>query len=826
MNLYNGHPGLSQQEAADRLRQEGPNVLWEADKKTIPGIALRVFTEPMVLLLLLAALLYFLLGEADEGFLLLAAILVVASISFYQSAKSDQALRELGKLSQPRVDVLRDGVLKPLPATEIVRGDLLLVEEGMNLPCDGTIIRAFDLSINEAALTGESVPVYRQPGEMVYAGTSVSTGSVYLEAVATGMKTALGRLGSSMAAMKKEKTLLQKQIDRFVYGMAWAGLAAFVLILSVHFLETRDFLHSLLRGLTVAMALIPEEIPVAFASFMALGALRLSTFHVLTREPGTVESLGTATVICADKTGTLTTGEMNLAFLGTDAGTVETASGKIEQADALNLLRIARIASEPRPFDAMEKAIDSVFQENFGTFHLSLVREYPLAGNPPMMSHVVRSGENFQAAAKGAMEKILEVCRVDGDKKESILAQAHAFTRKGYRVLGVASAFHAAGDFPARQEDFHWKYLGFLCLFNPPKENAAGVVKGFQQAGIRVKMITGDHPATASAIAAMLGMDSPQKIMTGAEVMQADEISLGEMVREVHVFARMFPDAKLKVVKALKAAGEVVAMTGDGVNDGPALKAAHMGVAMGKRGTEIARQAASLILVNDDLQGMLEAVALGRKIRLNLKKAVTYIVSIHVPVILTVTVPLLLGWSFSELFTPVHVIFLELVMGPTCSIAFENEPPEAGQMQRPPLKADGNFLSFRELLLSVVQGLGISLVILFLYHADMQSGMAAEAIRTRAFSILVFSNVLLTLVNRSFLRSFLETLFVPNRILWLMLGVTLLLLGLSIYLPPVRNLFGFVRMEWQELMFCFMVSLPGVLWVEVLKWYRRTRLML
>jgi len=828
MNLYNGHPGLSQEEAEIRLKEDGPNVLFEPGKRSLFALALSILAEPMVLLLVAAALLYFILGEFPEGYMLLGAIMVVASISFFQTVKSDNALRELGKLTQPRVDVLRDGVLKPLPATEIVRGDLVLVEEGMNFPCDGRIIRAFDLGINEAALTGESVAVSKLPGDPVFAGTLVSSGSVYFETTATGTRTELGKLGKSMEDLTKEKTVLQIQIDRFVRSMAWVGFGAFLTILAVHYLETGNFIHALLRGLTVAMALIPEEIPVAFASFMALGALRLSGFNVLAREPRTVESLGSATVICADKTGTLTTEGMELACLVGPNVEFQTASGQTPEAGTLAILRAARISSEPKPFDAMEKAISDVYDVHFGSFSDPLVMEYPLSGVPPMMTHVAKNKEGRnEVAAKGGLEKILEVCRLPESTQEAIHAQSLQFTKQGYRVLGVASAeYESEGDFPARQEEFDWKFLGFLCLFNPPKPNAAKVVKGFLDAGIKVKMITGDFPATASAIAAMVGISSADKVLTGDEVMKMPPEELAERVGAVQVFARMFPEAKLRVVQALKSRGEVVAMTGDGVNDGPALKAAHIGVAMGNRGTEMARQAASLVLINDDLNGMLDAVALGRKIYQNLKKAVSYIVSIHVPIILTVTLPLLLGWSFTELFTPIHVIFLELVMGPTCSIAFENEPAEAGQMQLNPRKPRDTFFSGRELGRSIFQGLAISALILFLYRADMQAGLAPEAIRTRAFSVLVFSNVLLTLANRSFMLSFLQTLFIPNRLLWLMLGITVALLFLSVYQPAVRALFGFVRLEWQEMLFCFMVALPAVLWVECLKWYRRRKLML
>jgi Ca2+-transporting ATPase len=473
----------------------------------------------------------------------------------------------------------------------------------------------------------------------------------------------------------------------------------------------------------------------------------------------------------------------------------------------------------------MEKAISVVYEQFFGPYSDTLVMEYPLSGKPPMMTHVIENQDGERkVAAKGGLEKILEICGSGKVEKEQILTEAGIFSAKGFRVLGVASTSFGTGDFPARQEAFEWKFLGFLCLFNPPKENAKSVISGFYDAGVQVNMITGDYPSTALAIAEMVGIQN-SKVLTGEEILNMDSEELKAIAGDVHVYARMFPDAKLRVIQALKDRGEVVAMTGDGVNDGPALKAAHIGVAMGKRGTEIARQAASLVLVNDDLQGMLSAVELGRKIYLNLKKAVSYIVSIHIPIILTVAIPLIFGWSFSELFTPVHVIFLELVMGPTCSIAFENEPAEKGSIRNHSGKRGQGLFSSQELGRSLLQGLFISAVILFVYRSDLQAGLPEDVIRTRAFAILVFCNILLTLANRSFTQSILKTLFLPNRILWFMLALTAGILLLAIYQPFLRNIFGFALLEWQELLFCLMAALPAVLWVELLKWYRRRSLM-
>ena len=446
-----------------------------------------------------------------------------------------------------------------------------------------------------------------------------------------------------------------------------------------------------------------------------------------------------------------------------------------------------------------------------------MLHEYPLAGSPPMMTHVRQIDGEMVVAGKGAVEHILAVCHLAPAEAEEIRRVARQLSGQGYRVLGVARGTYAPPDFPANQDDFTWAFLGLVALENPPKANAAAVLRSFAEAGIRVKMITGDFPETAQAIARQIGLPGAETLLTGPQVMALDAAELRLRAADTAVFARMFPEAKLRVVEALKQNGEVVAMTGDGVNDGPALKAAHIGVAMGRRGTEVARQAASLVLVDDDLGSMVTAIAQGRRIYQNFKKAVFYVVSIHIPIVLTVAVPLLAGWSWTNLFTPVHIIFLELVMGPTCSIAFENEPAEAGQMQQPPRPLTATFLAGAELGRSLVQGLGIAAAVLGVYYVAMRQGQPVAVGRTLVFATLVLSNIFLTLVNRSFTQSVFRTLRVPNRVLWLMLGLTLGLLLATQLVPSARVLFGFAPMSAAALGGCALAALAGVGWVEIYK---------
>jgi len=617
LNSPNDYPGLSQADAIKLLKSVGPNTLFSAKKRNPFAIGFEILTEPMLLLLLAAASLYFVLGQWNEGWMLVIAILIVASISFFQNLKSDNALVALGRMTSPKIKVRRDGQFVVIPIEEIVPGDLVNLEEGMNIPADGEVLSSNDLSINESQLTGESIPVAKEVGDPIFAGTLISTGSLYFKVALTGHQTQIGKLGKSLVSIEKEKTYLQAQIERFVTQMAWIGVGAFLIILGVNYFQSQNFIAALLQGLTIAMATIPEEIPVAFASFMALGAVRLATMNVLAREPQTVESLGSATVICTDKTGTLTTEGMTVSHLVTPLESLSAPFTDLPSDRISELLLYARLASEPEPFDAMETAISELYVKTTDqVFNWELIQEYPLEGKPPMMTHVYRnaSGQLF-VAAKGGIERILNVCKVSESEAEHIRKVSLDLSSQGYRILGVAKAeVLSEGNFPESQNDFNWTYLGMVALLNPPKPNAKEVVAGFYSAGISVKMITGDFPETASAIAGMVGIADPGKVLTGDDVMAMPDDKLKVGLHSVNVYARMYPEAKLRIVNVLKKMGEVVAMTGDGVNDGPALKSANIGVAMGKRGTEVARQAASLVLVNDDLQGMLDAIALGRKI--------------------------------------------------------------------------------------------------------------------------------------------------------------------------------------------------------------------
>ena len=818
--------GLSDADVLKSRAEHGRNTFTGSAASPLLATLKEVVLEPMFLLLAVASAIYIALGQTAEAVTLIAALLAVSGISVYQSLRSDRALGALRELTQAQAQVWRNGKLTAVALEDIVVGDTLLAEEGGRIPADGIVQSGNDFSIDEAVLTGESVLVTKQNGDQVYAGTSATTGGARLTVTAVGAASQLGRIGRSLEGIQTEKTPLQRQIGGFVLRMAWIGVAAFGLVWGVNYARSGDWVTALLFGLTLAMSVLPEEIPVAFSSFMALGAARLARAGVLTKRPQTVESLGSATVICTDKTGTITTTGMTLKRVySLETATLEALPGNLTDS-AQRVLAYAVWASETAPFDPMEQAIVAAHNDlHPASIGYPMVHEYPLSGTPPMMTHVRRapSGE-LVIAAKGAVEHVLRVCQLEPAQLEQLRGVTSQLSKDGYRVLGVASGAYGKSDFPVDQDDFKWSLLGLVALENPPKDDASAVIRAFTDAGIRVKMITGDYLETAQAIARQVGLPDSKIFLTGDQVMAMDDATLERQASQTAVFARMFPEAKLRVVQALKRSGAIVAMTGDGVNDGPALKAAHIGVSMGRRGSEVARQAASLVLVNDDLGSMVEAIRQGRRIYQNLKKAVAYIVSIHIPIILTVAVPLLMDWKIANLFTPIHVIFLELVMGPTCSIAFENEPAEANQMRQPPRAASDSFLAGADLIRSIAQGLSIALAVLGVYFVAMRQGESVTVVRTLVFTTLVLSNILLTLVNRSFTQSVFATLRVPNRWLWLMLGLTFALLLTTLFVAPARTLFGFAPVSAVAVGWCVLAALIGVGWIEIYKAVLRLRL--
>ncbi|MCB9232047.1 MAG: cation-translocating P-type ATPase [Bacteroidia bacterium] len=807
---------------ANRLEFKKENPVWEAIKD--------LAKEPMVLLLLVASLLYFVNGDWGDGIFLATAIVLVAAISLYQDKRSRNALEKLKSFSQPACKVIRDGAVVEIGTEELVMGDCLMVEEGTIIAADGEILHSNDFSVNESILTGESLSVFKDStaeNRQVFRGTTVASGLALVQVTAIGNETRWGEIGLSLQKVEEEKTPLEKQINNFVKKMVFAGGVVFLIVWGINFFESRDFLDSLLKALTLAMSILPEEIPVAFTTFMALGAWRLMKMGIVVKQMKTVETLGSATVICTDKTGTITENRMNLARLFVPAeGRIIAPDQPLREAEK-ELISFAMWASEPIPFDPMEVALHEAYTQLIGgedRLHFQMQHEYPLGGRPPMMTHVFANAEGRRIiAAKGAPEALIRVSNLGEARVKEVEAAIETLTKDGYRVLGVGESLFEGEDFPGEQQELKFGFKGIIAFYDPPKANISEVFSQFYQAGIEVKIVTGDNANTTRAIAREIDFQGFEKALNGDELMEMSEAELEARVADTRIFTRMFPEAKLRIINALKANKEIVAMTGDGINDGPALKSAHIGIAMGEKGTEIAKQAASLILLEDDLSKMVDAVAMGRKIYSNLKKAIQYIISIHLPIILVIFLPLALGWIYPNIFSPIHIIFMELIMGPTCSIIYENEPMEKDTMLQKPRPFSSTFFSGRELLTSLIQGLAIAAAALFIYRYGVDQEWAEGQVRAMVFTVLISANIFLTLVNRSFYYSVLTTLRYKNRLLPMMIGITVVLTASLIYIPPLARFFQFETPDLKQLGLSILAGFAGVIWFEGVKgWKRRS----
>lgn len=817
-----GIKGLTSSQVSEARALHGRNeVIREAHYflTTVKGL----FKDPMLLLLLVASSLYFISGEVGNGVFMISAIFLVIGISWYQESRSRNALAALKSLTQPTSKVIRDGATVEIRREEIVVGDFMIVEEGSSVPADGVIVHSNDFSVNESILTGESMPVSKNKEENhneVFQGTTVTGGLAICEVKAIGAATSLGKIGKSLESIDEEDTPLQKQIGNFVKKMAYVGAAVFFIVWGIYYFRSHQVLSSLLKALTLAMSILPEEIPVAFTTFMALGAWRLMKLGIIVKHTKTVETLGSATVICTDKTGTITENRMSLARLFVLA-TNKIVTPEKATSEEKELITVAMWASEPIPFDPMEIALHEAYGKSTATdsrpeYHM--VHEYPLGGRPPMMTHVFENAAGHRIiAAKGAPEAMMQVAHLNEEEKRNILSAIQTLAEEGFRVLGVGISTFAGNDFPVNQQQLTFRFMGLVAFYDPPKKNIARVFDSFYKAGIAVKIITGDNAATTSTIARQIGFKGAEKTMNGEELLKLSEEELNVNVMKVTIFTRMFPDAKLRILNALKANHQIVAMTGDGVNDGPALKAAHIGIAMGKKGSEIAKEVSSLILSDDDLAKMVDAVAMGRRIYSNLKKAIQYIISIHIPIILTVFIPLVLGWIYPGIFTPVHVIFLELIMGPTCSIIYENEPMEKNTMQQQPRPVTDTFFSMRELGTSIIQGLVITAGTLFIYQYSVRQGYSEEVTRTMIFLTLIAANVSLTLVNRSFYYSILTTLGYKNNLVLFITGTTIGLTTLLLLIPAFTRFFKFDVMDAFQLMLSIGIGCASVIWFELVK---------
>jgi Ca2+-transporting ATPase len=749
--------GLDTATAAQRLREEGPNELGVSQRRTVLDMAWDVVREPMFLLLMGAGTIYLVMGDAQEAMILLGFVVIIMTITVLQERRTDNALEALRDLSSPRALVVRGGETLRIPGREVVREDVLLLAEGDRVPADGLLLQAHELATDESMLTGESEAVSKQaPEGQVFAGTMVVSGQGMVRVTAIGRHTELGRIGQSLQTIGLQASPLREEMARLTRRLVVIGVVLCALLGGLFWALRGGWLEAVLAGITLAMGILPQELPVIMIVFLALAARRLAAQQVLTRRLNAIETLGQTTVLCVDKTGTLTQNRMAVAALCVADQTLDTLemSGASLPEAFHELIEYAVLASEIEPHDPMEQAFHRLAGAHVEiTEHLhpqwTLAREYELSPELLAMSHLWRDRENAHdvVAAKGAPEAVIDLCHLPAAQREQIAASAAAMADRGLRVLGVAKARHQPeSDWPEIQHDFDFEWVGLVGLADPLRPEVPGVVAQCQRAGIRVVMITGDHPRTAAAIAKQAGIHS-EGVVTGDDLAAMAPADLARNVVKVNVFARVKPQQKLALVEALKARGDVVAMTGDGVNDAPALKAAHIGIAMGQRGTDVAREAASLVLLQDDFSSIVQAIHRGRRTYANLRQAMVYTLAVHVPIIGLALLPVLLGLPL--VLAPLHIAFLELVIDPACSLVFEAEAGDADLMERPPRRTSEPLLSSTQVVLSLMQGGLVTAVVVGVYVWALAQGAATSLASTAAFVVLVVGNAALILPSRS-----------------------------------------------------------------------------
>jgi P-type Ca2+ transporter type 2C len=827
--------GLTHVEAAQRLKQGGPNQLPVADKRTLFKIMFEVLREPMLGLLIGGGLVYLLIGDVKEAIVLLFFACLSVLITVVQEARTEQVLSALRDLSSPKATVIRDGLTQQIACASVVRGDIIRLAEGERVPADGRLVSVQDLSADESLLTGESVPVRKvtasdqqtvaRPGgddlPFVYSGSLIVRGSGLAEVTATGQNSEIGKIGQSLAALETTAPHLKQQTQKLVGLFAVVGGVVSLLVVVLYGTLRGSWLEAILAGIAVGMSMLPEEFPVVLAVFMAMGAWRISKARVLTRRATAIEALGSASVLCTDKTGTLTQNLMTIRDLRLPDGSgLSLDSQSTSLSDPFQvLIRSGVLASSVEPFDPMEKAFHTLGKALSidQILPTSLVKTYPLRPEYLVMSNVWRGASDqdpYSIAAKGAPEAMADLCQLTPDQRAHLKSQVDEMAGAGLRVLGVAQAVWAEQTLPETQQEFKWVYLGLIGLADPLRPNVPAAIKACKAAGIRVVMITGDYPQTAKAIARGAGLDEGD-VLTGDVLATLSDAQLAQRIRAVSVFARIMPEQKLKIVAALKANGAVVAMTGDGVNDAPSLKAADIGIAMGGRGTDVAREAAAIVLLDDDFGAIVTTVKLGRRIYDNLRKAMRFIFAVHVPIAGLALLPLLFGLPI--LLGPMHIAFLEMVIDPVCSLVFEAESAEEDVMNRPPRDAHEPLFSKPMIGWSLIQGALAFVVVASIFVMSLWRGMAVDEVRAMTFLALIMSVVALILVNRSQGRSLLKAIMRPNKALVIILMLIGLMLGVTLFVPVVADLFRFKPLSMGDVLIALSAGVFVLIGLEAVK---------
>ncbi|MGB8491227.1 MAG: cation-translocating P-type ATPase, partial [Bacteroidales bacterium] len=712
-----------------------------------------------------------------------------------------------------------------------------VLQEGDRVPADALVLKNNNLLADESLLTGESAAVRKRemkegdvlfiPGgddlPVVYSGSMIVQGNGLVLVTATALNTEIGKIGKALESVKEEPTRLKREMGILVRRLAITGMLLCVVVIVLYSITRGDLIKGFLAGITLAMAMLPEEFPVVLTIFLALGAWRMSKKSVLTRKPAAIETLGSATVLCTDKTGTLTHNRMTVTQLFNGSDFLSIVTGETFPEPFHEIIEYGILASQVNPFDPMEKAIIDIGDRFLGTsehLHADWVmeKEYPLSKDLLAMSRVFsNTGTKEQViAVKGSPEAIFDLCHLSNKKIDEFEKAVTQMASEGLRVLGVARSTLDTGELPLLQHDFDLEFVGLIGLSDPIRRNVPDAVKQCYNAGIRIIMITGDYPVTAINIGKEIGIRNPERFISGPELNEMSEDELCERIREVNIFARVVPEQKLKIVNALKKNKEIVAMTGDGINDAPALKASNIGIAMGEKGTDVAREASSLVLMDDNFASIVGAVKMGRKIFDNLQKALAYIFAIHVPIAGLSLIPVLFA-DFPLILWPVHIVFLELIIDPSCTMIFEAEKEEKNVMLRPPKDINEPFFGTRKIVFSCMQGIGILIICLLVYFISLKMGYAEKSVRTLTFVTLIVSNIAVIISNRSWTSGFLKILSTPNKaVLWIVGGAIIFLI-MILNMPFLLNLFLFEKIGIVEFMICAGAGLFSITWFEIYK---------
>ena len=830
--------GLTSREADDRLKIFGPNTLPDPERRNVVRIAWDVVREPMFALLLGGGAIYLLLGEPVDAVVLGLFATLSVSISIVQETRSERVLESLRDLASPRALVIRDGERKRIAGRDVVPGDIMILAEGDRVPADAILIDGHDVLADESLLTGESVPVRKRAsadetgwgpagGEdlpFVFSGTLIARGTGIARVAATGLRSEMGKIGHALQSISLEQPRLHAQLSWLVRDFGLVGLAVTALAVVLFGLLRGSWLQALLGGIAIGMSVLPEEIPLVLAVFMAMGAWRISRARVLTRRAAAIETLGSATVLCTDKTGTLTENRMRVELIAADGHLWRHADASPAGEWTGEILYAALGASAPIPTDPMDRAIHDSASRIERRAQGTILQSYGLRPDLFATTNLWSGADSASAAAyaKGAPEAIAELCRLSKAERAKLLADVDAMAAEGVRLLAVAEAAIplAHGNYPKSQRDIRFEYLGLIGFADPLRVTVPDAVRECRNAGVRVIMITGDYPTTARAIARQAGIDAEQ-VISGDDLERLDDAALAESIKGTSVFARIRPQQKLRLVEALKRDGEIVAMTGDGVNDAPAMKAAHIGIAMGGRGTDVAREASALVLLDDDFASIVGTIRLGRRIYDNLRKAIQYIVAVHIPIAGLAVLPLLFGLPL--MLMPIQIALLEMVVDPACSIVFESEAEEEDVMRRPPRAPNAPILSQRGAVWAIIQGLAALSIVAASLFIGAYHGMPEGDLRALVFTTLVLMNIGLIVVNRSFRSSLADAFLRPNPTLWILVCVVAMVLVAAVYWHPAQTLFHFGPLHGDDVAICLSAGAALIALLEIAKKFTARR---